>query len=395
MTADKKEKMIVKFTAIKIRDMVSEDGRFRYVKAMDRVIEDIFGYRNFASRVKASRTESEVTYVFRSFGWSNLMIFRISTLADALEDLLRIDMDIRRLKKRMNSEYGNKKPGAKDEAKAYSKLKKLYTKTVRAICKEMHLNTKESRRYRDSYKAAKHLVDHDLDWDDDYFWSSADDDDDYFFDNSRKVDYFEEYMKNKQPKRRSERYQRSYDPLLEEDDDDEDDTDELEDPDKVLDDFLRESRAHSAMREYAYCPPKRATKPNDFDSTISSKLDAMISGLNTLTATIQAAQASQYLAAKPQQPTAYKSPVWIPEPGTLKKKHVRKSDMFSPPPGYYYSPAPKQRVVEEEPDDEPPELTKEQLIDEINRSNPRQTSTALEEAESTNSDDNNEAKEES
>lgn len=354
MAIDKaKERLIVKFSAIKIRDMVSEDGRLRYVKAMDRVIEDIFGYRNFASRVKASRTESELTYVFRTFGWNNLAIFRISTLADALEDLLRIDTDIRRLKKRMNSDYGNpKKPGAKDEAKAYSKLKKLYTKTVRAICKEMHLSTKESRRYRDSYKAAKHLVDRDLDWDDDFFGYVDEEDDDYFFDSrAPRVDYFEEFLKNNRPRRKSTRYQRSFDPLLDEDDDDWDD-DELDDPDKVLDDFLR---------DYSSRPSKRESRNNSTtDIALNSKLDAMIYGINQLTALIQSGQMQQNIAPKNQ----YLENPYIRIPDT---RHVRRSDIPRPP-GYSLVEHLGRMNTVNEQDEEPPELTREQLIDEINRS---------------------------
>lgn len=256
---------ICQFAAVKIRDMVMEDDHPRYQRAMDRVIEDIFGFPKLASKIAGCRTEDEVFYVFRKFGFDNLVIFRDSRLCDALEDLLHIDHDIRRLRKKLNAAKDKGIDPKKNEIKMERRLIKLYQKVVKVICKRLNLREKNSRYYKSNYKAAKYLLEKDDDWDffrdfgvygsDGTFYPDEEDDG---------VDYFDQYLDQRTGRRVASSHRRSgrryrdlemgYFNSIDDDDDSDwdDDDDGVDDFDEdYFDRYLRETDRSANLHQRA------------------------------------------------------------------------------------------------------------------------------------------------
>ena len=280
---------LCRFTAIKIRDMVTEGGEPRLVKSMDRVIEDIFDFPKLATKIAGCHTEMEVSYVLRTFGMDNLVIFRDSRLCDALEDLLHIDRDIRRIRKKLNECKREAKEPKKQDIKLERKLASLYHKVIKVICKRLNIREKNTRYYRSNYKAAKSLLKRDDDWEFFRDFGVYDAEGNFYPEDYQDegVDYFEEYMGSHSTRRSSPRRYRDletslFDSLGDDDDDEDFDTDYFQ---QYLDSERESQRRDDAAYNRAYRDMlRRNSEPavaqkNDTDK----KLDALVEAVTALT----------------------------------------------------------------------------------------------------------------
>lgn len=197
--SDEQFKLLTRFVTIKVKNIVSENGQMKYLKSLDHVIEDIFGYQRFGSKLDYCSTEQELQFVMRSFGVENLQIFRNSSLCDALSDLVQMDYDIRRMRKQFQRTKDKGQKVRRSDAKVYDRLTKLYRKTIRVICHRMGLKDRSARKLESSYKSAKLLVNQQKGLDFYGEFGFFDEDGDFFLedDTDPGVDYFEQFLRNR------------------------------------------------------------------------------------------------------------------------------------------------------------------------------------------------------
>lgn len=328
---------LYRFAAIKIRDMVMDGGQARLVKSMDRVIEDIFDFPKLATKISGCHTEMEVAYVFRTFGTDNLVIFRDSRLCDALEDLVHIDRDIRRIRKKLNQCKNEMKEPKKQDIKLERKLASLYQKVIKVICKRLNIREKNTRYYKSSYKAAKSLLKRDDDWDFFKDFGVYDAEGNFYPEDYRDegVDYFEEYMGHHSTRRASPRRYRDletslFDSLADDDDDDDFDVDYFQQ-------YLDSGRESQRREDEAYNRAYRDMLKRNSEPVVPQKSDTD----KKLDALVDAVSALVQMQVRTQQPTVKAEPE-----RTIPKRRHSTTHVFASNPG----PARKTYPPKETPD---------------------------------------------
>ena len=193
---------LARFAADQIRRIVMVGNRRKYMKNLDRVIEDIFDYPKLATKVANARNQYELMFVMEGFGFDAIRIFRDSQLYAALEDLVLMDFDLRRLKNQMENEKRKRGKISKGDVKLYDRIAKLYRRTVKAICSALNIKNRRSAQFMSSYQGARKFVrvheDRDFFngfgvWDDDGTFY-PEEDGSWF--GGESTDYFEQYMRN-------------------------------------------------------------------------------------------------------------------------------------------------------------------------------------------------------
>lgn len=244
-----KSKVILKFVMKKIKGLVADPyGQLLYIRNLDNVIYDIYGFKNFISKINGARSNREHLALFMDFGLNELIeMTETPHIYSAIDELVSIDYRINELEKSFKKLQKKGKKKSKNDLKEYEYIKDLYKNAVKRIKKELDL-TSNKKQYKKRYSAVNDLLDKKsymgmgTYWDDDdysisrmvdrvYDLDDDDDDDEYTL-----SDYLSKMSGKRSKKKKRKKLSRVYD--LDDDDeelgfgfDDDDDDDELDDYD--------------------------------------------------------------------------------------------------------------------------------------------------------------------
>lgn len=196
-----KMSLLARFSADQVRRIVMVGNQPKYLKSFDRVIEDIFDYHKLGTKFASSRTQTELMFVLDSFGVDSTRILRDSQLYGALEDLVRMDYDLRKLKRQMEDDKRKRGKVAKGDIKLYDRIAKLYRRTIKAVCGELNIKRRRNAAFQRNYQGAREFIRRREDrdffggfgvWDEDGVFYPEEEG--AWFSNSG-TDYFEEFVR--------------------------------------------------------------------------------------------------------------------------------------------------------------------------------------------------------
>jgi len=139
--------------------VVDERGEMSYIENFDRVIEDIFGVKNFAKRLNQCYDDRDTIVVLNSLGSKILNeMLMIPSLYQAFAELVAVDARILEIKKKIRRAEKKGKKKDKDLLKEYEYLTELYKKAKKKIRQRFGIASKK-KAYKSRYSALLNIVD--------------------------------------------------------------------------------------------------------------------------------------------------------------------------------------------------------------------------------------------
>lgn len=251
---DKETRVAIKFVLVKIKRLIMDSyGDPRYVKNVDSVIADLFGFKNLASKLNDCYDDHETMVVLSKFTMKNMMAFcDNSRIYAAVAEMVAIDYRISEIRRTFKKLEKKGKKRDKDTIKELEYLEELYKDSAKVLRKKLGQKS-GNKSYKRQYSVlgdmvrSKNLYGYEDDdvsvmmsFGDEY--DDEDDEDEY----GRGKSEFTRYL-NKTLGKSSKKKSRTVQSSSRDDYDDEDEDDDESDEDAEQDDIGRVAASVDAL----------------------------------------------------------------------------------------------------------------------------------------------------
>ena len=224
--------MYYRFITYQIRRIIADtSGEIAYCDEFDKIIYDFYGVKGFSKKLVNGSCYYDYDYMnhIDRIGMPKLLaLLKDKRYVQTLKDLVMIDVELRHLKKKV-AKLRQKGTSYKKEMKEYNYLIKLRKRGLRSLRKRLGLRSSKNS-YKRHYQAVRGLIDRDR----------------------GNFDSFGGFIYG----------DNDYDPYDEDYDYDDDDTSELEDFQRMM---LGRGRGGSSKRRSNRPRPRRAAMPPQYD----------------------------------------------------------------------------------------------------------------------------------